>query len=63
MKNEASNYVPRPKTIGWHTIKHEELNELYQSAGWIGRRRFPVVFLKTLPVVESSRFSAGSDGR
>lgn len=26
----------------WHSISHERLNELFQGAGWVGRRTYQI---------------------
>ena len=59
--NMAKNYVHNgTKSLHKpHGTKHEELNELFQAVGWIGRRRHPVLFLKSVPQFERSTSSAG----
>jgi hypothetical protein len=53
-------YVSRAKNANKiHGTTHEELNELLQGRGWIGKRRQPVKYLKALPVREVSSCSAG----
>jgi len=53
--NEITNHYVRSAvrtTLKPHTISHEELNELFLSVGWIGKRRQPHPLLKLVPFLD-----------
>ena len=35
-------------------LSQDQINELFIKAGWIGKRRLPVVFIKTPPHIEGN---------
>jgi hypothetical protein len=53
--NEITNHYVRSAVrthLKPHTISHEELNDLFRGAGWIGKRREPHPWLKMVPFLD-----------